>query len=216
MILLEQPGGMAVNPHGGPLGPVEHCKGMAAAGFGWVVFNAFDGETKPSDWQVWQREAMRARLRFGWWARCYNLSDLEFLAGLAQADMSPVVVFNCEDELADGTVTVNQILRCAVPLLAQGCAVGLSTVAPVYGDVDWEKVTNAGVVVMPQAFMNVEPTLTAMGAHDQAVKAGASLVNVSLGLYKTPRCPDGLTVEDYEPLPAAWSVYRVDSIGRWP
>lgn len=212
--IFARPGGFVVNPRGGPLGPVEHCAGMKRNGYGWVVFNAFDGETKPADSDVWRHEADRNGLPWGWWARCYDAGDLEFLAALAQRDVRPLCVFNCEDELNDGTVTIQHLLGVAATLQAQGCAVGVSTVAPLYGDVKWGKLTRAGAVVLPQAFANYDKTLTAQGAHDQAKASGADLVNVTVGLNKTAVSPR-LEPKDYEPLPDAWSAYPVETIEKW-
>jgi hypothetical protein len=210
MGVFQHPGGFVVDPGCGPLGPVEHCKGMAGRGCKWVAFGEPIG-TYP--WRIWITEAEKNGLTWMWWMRIApeqtdRQEALYRLYALCSALRLNVIV-NVEDELADGRITIADI-EDAVGALT----VGISTVAPLYADVDWQHVTRLGWTVLPQAFMNVEPTLTATGALDQAHAAGAGLVNVTCGVYPV-QGKRRLTLADYEPLPAAWSVYRVDDVEAW-
>ena len=196
------------------LGPVEHVHGLKANGYQWLALNAFDGTVGPEDWAEWRRQCELNSLTWGWWARCYTPAELERLVKLTVDTRRSFVIFNCEDELATGAVTVDHLLDACWPTTSWAVDYGLSTVAPLYHGVDWGRLTDAGVVVLPQAFMNVEATITAAGALEQAQGRGAGLVNVTIGLYPTPTS-GRLTPADYEPLPAAWSAYHVGAVNTW-
>jgi len=212
--LLQGPVMFVIHPSGNDgLGPVEHAKGLAESEYRSVCLNAFDGMTKPSDWNIWIRHLT---LPWFWWARCYNPAHLERLAELSVG--KPAVIFNVEDELVSwtlhGRVTEQDVLEVARPLMKAGTRVGLSTVSPVYHSVDWKRLTKAGVVVMPQAFKNVASTTSALGALIDARTHGCQLVNTTIGLYPTPTSPR-LTPADYHPLPVRWSAYHAGAVNKW-
>ena len=194
--------------------PVENVKGMKQNGYQWVAFNAFDGVREPGQWAEWRRQCEFAGLNWGWWARCYTAADLDRLVALTVETRRGFVILNVEDELASGEVTVDMILDACWPTTSWAIDYGLSTVAPVYHGVDWKRLTDVGIVIQPQAFMNVEPTLTAVGALEQAKSRGAGLVAPTIGLYPTPTSPR-LTPHDYQPLPPSWSAYHVGAVTTW-
>lgn len=202
-------GGFAVNPGMGPLGPVEHARGMKQAGFGWVALNAFDGTVSPEAWHVWTRELDRAGVAWGWWARCYITADVRRLVELTAEHDRRFCIPNCETELVTGHVTVDDLIEDTHAARAAGVEFGLSTESPLYCSVDWKALADA-FVILPQCFQNEHPTKTAVGGYEQA-KARGVRVNATVGLYQTARSPR-LTPTDYRPLPAAWSVYRLDDL----
>jgi hypothetical protein len=203
---------MAVQADGGPLGPVEHAAGMKKHGFHACVLNAFDGVTDVHDWPIWIRELEKAGIPWGWWARCYTPGDLRKLCLLTGEYKRTLCVVNCEKELDVGAVTPADLLAETDDLRSQGVEFGLSTESPLYHDVDWDALADA-FVVLPQAFANEFPTKTALGAYTEA-RAVVPRVNVTVGVYPVPG-RQRLTIGSYWPLPAAWSVYPIDSVEAW-
>jgi hypothetical protein len=203
---------MAVQADGGPLGPVEHVAAMKQRKFTGCVLNAFDGVTDVHDWPVWIRELERHGIPWGWWARCYTPGDLRRLCRITGEYKRTVCVVNCEKELDVGVVTGQDLLAETEDLRSEGVEFGLSTESPLYHNVGWEWLDHA-FVVMPQAFANEFPTKTALGAYTEA-RVRAARVNVTVGVYPVPGRAR-LTIADYLPYPAAWSVYPVDSVEDW-
>ncbi len=205
------PVGMAVQADGGPLGPVEHAAGMKARRFTACVLNAFDGATDVRDWPVWRTELERQGIPWGWWARCYTPDDIRKLCRLTAEYGRTVCVVNCEKELDAGAVTAAGLLAETDDLRSEGVEFGLSTESPLYHNVSWERLN--AFVVMPQAFANEYPSKTALGAYTEA-RVRAARVNVTVGVYPV-QGRSRMSIADYGPLPAAWSVYPVDRVEAW-
>lgn len=220
--IFRMDGGMVNHPAGGGggKGPVEDVAGLVARGYGYVAFNAFDGEVADDDWPVWRREADDEQLPWGWWARCYTNTQVTQLAHLTERDRRRFVIFNLETELNTGKVSWEHALAHSVELIRRGVDVAWSVEGAVYqhlgstpGKQAWAEITDHGVVVTPQAFQAVNDDYEPAECVEYAHHWGCELVVPTVGAFAVPPKPKPVRA-DY-----AWDgpiiLYLVDNVDRW-
>jgi len=227
-LLLEQlggfgrNGGLVGNPTSGAgdKGPVEDVAGMVARGYGYAAFNAFDDQVTDDDYRLFERECVRRGLDFGWWARCYTTPQMEKLAALTRRDRKRWTIFNLEVELNLGTIRFDDALEISVELRRDGIEVAWTVEGAVYqslGSVDgheaWRRVSDAGIVVMPQSFQNANPNWTPKRCVEYARTWGCRHVVPMLSAFAVAGGRKPVRADfDWD---GPFTIFLTDNVERW-
>lgn len=199
------------NPGTGPLGPVEHMRGIVRAGYGYASFEAFDGSGR-KDWSIWHTEAERNFLPQRPWAYCRTRDDLFRLCDVAHSWGQPPIV-NLEVE---ATTTLPPKEAAEVIKDAWGGEFAVQTLPILYDSVDWSPLNKIGAVCILEAYANEIPALS---NYDYLLTRAApdfDRVMLSPGYYDYP--PSTGTYPErslYAKAPAPWLIYLGDNVHDW-
>lgn len=200
-----------VNPGTGPLGPVEHMRGVAQAGYAYVSFEVFDG-TNAKDWTIWHREAERNYLRQLPWARCRVATDVIRLCEIARDWQQPPIV-NLEDE---ANTTLPPHVVADTVKRHWGGAYCVQTLAILYDAVDYRPLNAAGVVCALEAYANEIPRFADYAYLVKRAAADFDRVILSPGHYPWPPGSGQYPPRSlYAACPKPWLLWIGDGVTNW-
>lgn len=207
-------GGFVVDPRTGPLGPVEHCAGMAQAGFGWVAFNV--GDFPSPEWGIWRQQARWNELRRLSWARCRTLVQVRQLRAVAETWAASGLIVNLEQEPTEPRwrLSMDEVADALDGFTGD---VGVSTEPWLPDNADWRALDAAGFACLPQAFMNDDARWRPEVVVARARALGFRAVSPTFGIYGDARDRGVWPIVYRNPFrwDGPFSLYRVDDVTDW-
>lgn len=191
MSVFASPGLYLRNPQGGAF----DVAAMRDAGFAAIALNV--GDHSLDEWARVIARAESAGVTWGPWARTWTEAKLGELCDLARIEGTPVIV-NAEDEIFDGTLSLEAVER-----ETRGLDAALSTL-PWAGDLDLSIVER--LTVHLQLFPQENTVSTKpRDCRAHAYARGAERVELMLGMH-------GLGPNSFPPRQGAYWIYTADDM----
>ena len=191
-----------------PDGGVENVEEYVAGGFKLAAYNVIDHPT--AEWANFRRRMAQGGVLAGPWGRCLGPTASLALCNVAKANGERFVIHNVERELDTSypPSSIADVVR-RFPELQHA----LQPEPWVQNDVDLRPLTELGVVILTESYLNVDPRFLPADLAKHARDLGAGLVAATFGAGRWSDAPYDVPPETYFrawPTLPYW-VYPIDS-----